>query len=44
MKRVNVLFHMKSQVYDWLIAQGGYRFGGNPEDIFEKFFGTSDPF
>lgn len=24
--------------------KGGYRFGGNPEEIFEKFFGSSNPF
>lgn len=24
--------------------KGGYRFGGNPEEIFEKFFGTNNPF
>lgn len=25
-------------------ARGGYRFSGNTHDIFEKFFGTSNPF
>jgi DnaJ family protein B protein 13 len=24
--------------------KGGYRFGGNPEQIFEKFFGSTNPF
>jgi DnaJ family protein B protein 13 len=24
--------------------KGGYRFAGNPEAIFEGFFGTSNPF
>jgi DnaJ family protein B protein 13 len=24
--------------------KGGYRFAGNPEEIFERFFGTSNPF
>mgnify|MGYP001807907587 CR=1 FL=1 len=24
--------------------KGGYSFAGNPEEIFEKFFGTSNPF
>lgn len=24
--------------------KGGYRFGGNSYEIFEKFFGTSNPF
>jgi DnaJ-class molecular chaperone len=24
--------------------RGGYRFGGNPEEIFEKFFGSNNPF
>lgn len=24
--------------------KGGYRFGGNPEEIFEKFFGSNNPF
>jgi len=24
--------------------KGGYRFGGNPEEVFEKFFGTINPF
>ena len=24
--------------------KGGYRFAGNPEEIFESFFGTSNPF
>lgn len=24
--------------------RGGYRFGGNPEEIFEKFFGSKNPF
>jgi len=24
--------------------KGGYRFGGNPEEVFEKFFGTNNPF
>ena len=24
--------------------KGGYRFSGNPEEIFESFFGTSNPF
>lgn len=26
------------------MIKGGYRFGGNPEEIFEKFFGASNPF
>lgn len=25
-------------------GRGGYRFSGNTHDIFEKFFGTSNPF
>lgn len=25
-------------------CRGGYRFSGNTHDIFEKFFGTSNPF
>ena len=29
-------------IYEGL--KGGYRFGGNPEEIFEKFFGTNNPF
>lgn len=24
--------------------KGGYTFSGNPEVVFEKFFGTSNPF
>jgi DnaJ family protein B protein 13 len=24
--------------------KGGYRFGGNPEEIFEKFYGSNNPF
>jgi len=24
--------------------KGGYRFSGNPDEIFEKFFGTNNPF
>ena len=28
----------------YLAVQGGYRFGGNTDEIFEKFFGTSNPF
>ena len=27
-----------------LDLKGGYRFAGNPEEIFERFFGTSNPF
>ena len=26
------------------IVKGGYRFSGNIDEIFEKFFGTSNPF
>jgi DnaJ homolog subfamily B member 13 len=26
------------------IVKGGYRFSGNINEIFEKFFGTSNPF
>lgn len=28
----------------YLDLKGGYTFAGNPEEIFEKFFGTSNPF
>jgi len=24
--------------------KGGYRFSGNPDEIFEKFFGINNPF
>jgi len=24
--------------------KGGYRFAGNPEEIFERFFGSTNPF
>ena len=26
------------------VVKGGYRFSGNINEIFEKFFGTSNPF
>ncbi len=26
------------------VVRGGYRFSGNIEEIFEKFFGTNNPF
>lgn len=26
------------------VVRGGYRFSGNIDEIFEKFFGTSNPF
>ena len=36
---VNQLFQLH-----FLDLKGGYRFAGNPEEIFERFFGTSNPF
>jgi hypothetical protein len=33
-----------SLISDPIDLKGGYSFAGNPEEIFEKFFGTSNPF
>jgi DnaJ family protein B protein 13 len=36
---MEVLFSFRS-----IDLKGGYRFAGNPEEIFERFFGTANPF
>lgn len=43
---VFLLMEVYKTMYFLLILdfKGGYRFGGNPEEIFEKFFGTNNPF
>lgn len=33
-----------TSLIDFIDLKGGYSFAGNPEEIFEKFFGTSNPF
>ncbi|EGR31575.1 hypothetical protein IMG5_106680 [Ichthyophthirius multifiliis] len=35
---------LKNGFFSTAGLQGGYRFGGNPEEIFEKFFGTNNPY
>lgn len=35
---------LKEGIYHEGNWKGGYRFSGNPEDIFEKFFGSRNPY
>ncbi|EAR85350.2 DnaJ (Hsp40) family B protein (macronuclear) [Tetrahymena thermophila SB210] len=35
---------LKEGFFNQQALKGGYRFGGNPEEIFEKFFGAMNPF